>query len=195
LGAFNFSHRYLVPEGAAFSVTTSKVDPEIAIVAGPQLVCPIDNARFILNAANARWGSLLDALYGTDVIDEEDGATKGSSYNPIRGAKVHATLASTSPHRFFCRTIISLLAILPYLKSSSIISSLKSSCDPTFRTGRYPQRSFPAIGNRPRLALSTKPRHAPPSPALAPRHCRSPERNPHGARALRPRRAGVPDGA
>ncbi len=64
------------------------MDPEIATVAGPQLVCPIDNARFILNAANARWGSLLDAFYGTDVVGEEDGATRGSSYNPVRGAKV-----------------------------------------------------------------------------------------------------------
>jgi len=79
---------YLVPPKTDFTVGTANVDPEIASVPGPQLVCPIDNARFILNAANARWGSLLDALYGTDVISKEGGAEPGKSYNPVRGAKV-----------------------------------------------------------------------------------------------------------
>ncbi len=81
---------YLVPEGEGFQISTANVEPEIANQAGPQLVVPIMNARFALNAANARWGSLYDALYGTDVIPETEGAEKGSDFNPRRGAKVVA---------------------------------------------------------------------------------------------------------
>tara|TARA_Y100000994_G_scaffold244609_1_gene244740 strand:- start:18365 stop:20548 length:2184 start_codon:yes stop_codon:yes gene_type:complete len=79
---------YLVPEGPDFQVVTTNVDTEIAHLAGPQLVVPVDNARYALNAANARWGSLFDALYGTNIISENNGAEKTSGYNPVRGEQV-----------------------------------------------------------------------------------------------------------
>jgi malate synthase len=93
---FNFSAyknflkdiNYLVPEVDDFSITTENVDPELATMAGPQLVVPIMNARFALNAVNARWGSLYDALYGSDVISDDNGAENSGTYNPARGQKV-----------------------------------------------------------------------------------------------------------
>ena len=81
---------YLVEDKGDIQISTANVDPEIKTIAGPQLVVPVMNARFALNATNARWGSLYDALYGADIISEDDGATKAGSYNPVRGEKVIA---------------------------------------------------------------------------------------------------------
>ena len=95
---FDFAHYkqflkdigYLAPEVEDFTISTNNVDSELATMAGPQLVVPVMNARFALNAVNARWGSLYDALYGSDVIDDSNGAEKTAAYNPIRGEKVVA---------------------------------------------------------------------------------------------------------
>ncbi|HZL95632.1 MAG TPA: malate synthase G [Vicinamibacterales bacterium] len=90
MAAFLRDIGYLVPVGPAFQVTTTGVDAEIATLAGPQLVVPVDNPRYALNAANARWGSLYDALYGTNVIATDGGAEPGRGYNPVRGERVIA---------------------------------------------------------------------------------------------------------
>jgi len=81
---------YLLPEDGDFSISTENVDDEIARIAGPQLVVPVNNARYALNAANARWGSLFDALYGTDALPEDNGAERKGAFNPVRGARVIA---------------------------------------------------------------------------------------------------------
>ena len=79
---------YLKQNGPNFKIQTKNVDKEISSICGPQLVCPVSNARFLLNAANARWVSLYDSLYGANIIPETKGALKGKTYNPIRGGKV-----------------------------------------------------------------------------------------------------------
>ena len=79
---------YLVPEGEEFAISTENVDPEISTIAGPQLVVPLTNARYDLNAANVLWGSLYDALYGTDAIPETGGAERNGAFNPVRGKRV-----------------------------------------------------------------------------------------------------------
>jgi len=86
--AFLQQIEYLLPEPEAFQVSTENVDDEVAVIAGPQLVVPVDNARYALNAANARWYSLYDALYGTDIILEVQGCKKTAKYNPVRGQQV-----------------------------------------------------------------------------------------------------------
>jgi malate synthase len=99
--AFLLSIGYLVSEGDDFQIATESVDREISLVAGPQLVVPVDNPRYALNATNARWGSLYDALYGTDVISEKEGSEIGTSYNKVRGeyvvAKTEKFLDATFP--------------------------------------------------------------------------------------------------
>ncbi len=123
---------YLVPVPVSVEATTKNVDAELAVQAGPQLVVPVLNARYALNAANARWGSLYDALYGTDALPETDGADKGKGYNPIRGAKViafarnfldqSATLAGGARHMDAARYTVSQGKLVVALQSGTSAS-------------------------------------------------------------------------
>ncbi|MBV5279490.1 MAG: malate synthase G, partial [Campylobacteraceae bacterium] len=116
---------YLIEEGEDFAINTLHVDPEITQVAGPQLVVPSDNARYALNAANARWGSLFDAFYGTDMIDETL-YPKGSSYNPLRGEKVfelsHAFLDNVAPLESASYAVVKNF----FLKDTQLFATLQS---------------------------------------------------------------------
>ena len=104
---------YIKDRPESVQVQTGNVDPEIASVAAPQLVVPVDNARYAINAANARWGSLYDALYGTDMIPEEDGAERGGNYNPIRGGRVIE----------FSKNFLNLVGMLPLIFSKQTSSN------------------------------------------------------------------------
>jgi len=136
---------YLVPEGADFTISTDNVDDEIARQAGPQLVVPTSNARFALNATNARWGSMYDALYGTDAISEEGGADKTGPYNPVRGARVIE----------FCRKLLDNYCPLANGSHANVVKYRFSEAgllvdlpDDTQSGLKYPQRCLGFQGNK-----------------------------------------------
>ncbi|MGI9336872.1 MAG: malate synthase G [Gammaproteobacteria bacterium] len=147
---------YSVPEGPDFSVTTTNVDPELSRVAGPQLVVPVDNARYALNAANARWGSLYDALYGTDVIDEAHGAHKGTSFNPVRGARVvdyaMSFLDACAPLATGRYAVVKSFALGGEDGAHSLIATLENGAETTLAN---PQQfaGYVLDGNTPRAVL------------------------------------------
>ncbi|MEM0929101.1 MAG: malate synthase G [Pseudomonadota bacterium] len=139
---------YIVPEGPDFTIETMGIDPEISQIAGPQLVVPVKNARYALNAANARWGSLYDALYGTDAISEEGGAEKGGGYNPVRGAKVIAFAKAFLDEHFPLTTGTHDQAVAYRVANGALIADLGDSTaglkDPSAFRGFQGDASAPA---------------------------------------------------
>ena len=152
---------YLVPVPAKVKATTANVDAELATQAGPQLVVPILNARYALNAANARWGSLYDALYGTDAISEADGCAKGPGYNEKRGAKVieyaRYVLDRTAPLKKgshidaigYAVVKGALMVTLKGGKTAETICGLPRRCSPSQLGFAGSQRSAPGHSNQP----------------------------------------------
>ncbi|MEM1409476.1 MAG: malate synthase G [Pseudomonadota bacterium] len=143
---------YLVPEGADFEIETTGVDPEISTISGPQLVVPVKNARYALNAANARWGSLYDALYGTDVISEDGGATRGGGYNPARGAKVIA-FAKTFLDEHFPLTEGQHKDVTEYFIDGSVFSAKLSNGEVATLAAQSEFRGFQGDAQKPSAIL------------------------------------------
>ncbi len=139
---------YLLPEPEPFAATTANVDPEIARVAGPQLVVPINNARYALNAANARWGSLYDALYGTDALPEREGTARGDSFNPARGAQVVAWakkfLDETVPLAGGSHSAVSLYRLVDGALSAQTVGGALSLADPAQFAGYQGNAAAPS---------------------------------------------------
>ncbi len=163
---------YLKEPGEPFQITTTGVDPEIATVAGPQLVVPVSNARFALNAANARWGSLYDALYGTDVISNDDGQEPGLSYNPKRGAAAISYagdfLDRTIPLEIGSHGNVSAYSIDASSNSKKCIAAMKDGSSTGFRnadkfigyTEAGSRRSYLFRNNELHIEIQTDPNHA-----------------------------------
>ncbi len=162
---------YLEEEGPSFEISTEEVDPEIASVAGPQLVVPLSNARFALNAANARWGSFYEALYGSDVIPETDGLHRGRPYNAKRGDAVisyaSAFLDSSIPLRDASHADVSSYRIETIWRHTECIATLNNGKEAKLRnswqfvgySGREAKRSFLFRNNGLHIELQTDPEH------------------------------------
>jgi malate synthase len=146
---------YLVPEPAAFQVTSANVDREIAHIAGPQLVVPLDNARYVLNAVNARWGSLYNALYSTDAIPQSDGCRRIKRYNPIRGEKVIAYVRTLLNRNFPLEKYSHFHATRYYVEKGELMVEMgDGNCTPLLRPEAFVGYRGPK--ERPTLVLLEK---------------------------------------